>query len=175
MHQRTRCPFSKEEDMILERLVHQFGENDWAKIASFMRPRSVRQCRERWMNSLSPEILKKKWTNAEDELLIRKYNAIGPHWKLLENFFHGRTSYSLRNRFKSLSRRNLQKFEYSNSENANQKTQSAGVILKKDNSPYNPPTENSPQFDWDELFFSTFFDQNEEDAMSIDFDNIFRH
>ena len=66
--------------------------------------RSVRQCRERWNNNLSSNILKDKWSSKEDELLKQKYFEFGPKWKLLEKFFPGRTSYNIRNRWSCIVR-----------------------------------------------------------------------
>lgn len=114
---RLRIPFSKKEDALLLNLVKMFGESNWQKIASMMNNRSVRQCRERWQNSLSPKILKKDWTVDEDKLLLEKYNKFGAHWKLIESFFVGRTSYSLRNRFHSLKKKLSEKFN-DNEQNA---------------------------------------------------------
>lgn len=111
---RVRVPFTKKKDTLLVKLVKQYGESNWQKVSSFMNNRTVRQCRERWQNSLSPAIMKKDWTNAEDQLLIQKYNIYGPHWKLLESFFIGRTSYSLRNRLNSIKKKLSQKFNYPN-------------------------------------------------------------
>ncbi|KAK8871807.1 hypothetical protein M9Y10_007550 [Tritrichomonas musculus] len=106
---RTRIPFTKEEDEQLLQLVQYFGVNDknnWYFIASHINGRSPRQCRERYQLFLSDNIRKKaKWTKEEDELLISKYKVYGPHWKQLEKFFVGRTSYNIKNRFISLNRR----------------------------------------------------------------------
>lgn len=106
---RTRCPFSKEEDKLLLELVNLFGienKNNWHIIAFHMNGRSVRQCRERYQLFLSEEVRKKeKWTKEEDEILLSKYQILGPHWKKMEEFFNGRTSYNIKNRFISLNRK----------------------------------------------------------------------
>lgn len=114
---RVRVPFTKKEDTLLVKLVKQYGESNWQKVSSFMNNRTVRQCRERWQNSLSPRVLKTDWTMEEDQLLLQKYNLYGPHWKLIEPFFFGRTSYSLRNRFRSIKKKHSEKFNYSQDKN----------------------------------------------------------
>lgn len=116
---RKRIPFSKSEDALLMKLVKQFGESNWEIVSFFMNGRTVRQCRERWQNSLSPTILKTNWTIEEDQLLLQKYYLYGPHWKLIEPFFYGRTSYSLRNRFHSIKKKNSEKFYYPQENNNN--------------------------------------------------------
>ncbi|KAK8843117.1 hypothetical protein M9Y10_025310 [Tritrichomonas musculus] len=114
---RTRKPFTKEEDQQILQLVQYFGSNDknkWYIIASQMKGRSPRQCRERYQLFLSDGVRKNaKWSSEEDELLLSKYQLHGPHWKQLEQFFVGRTSYNIKNRFISLSRR---KKPYDNNE-----------------------------------------------------------
>ena len=106
---RTRTPFTKEEDQQLLQLVQYFGVNDknnWYFIASNIKGRTPRQCRERYQLFLSDDVRKKaKWTKEEDELLISKYKLYGPHWKQMEQYFNGRTSYNIKNRFISLNRR----------------------------------------------------------------------
>lgn len=106
---RKRIPFTKEEDRQLLQLVQYFGANDknnWYFIASHIKGRTPRQCRERYQLFLCDNIRKKaKWTKNEDELLISKYKLLGPHWKQMEPYFNGRTSYNIKNRFISLNRR----------------------------------------------------------------------
>lgn len=103
---RKRCPFSKEEDELLLSLVQYFGiqyKNVWNVIASHMKNRNARQCRERYQLFLAADVKKGvKWTKEEDNLLLSKYPIFGTHWKNYEPFFNGRTSYNIKNRFKSL-------------------------------------------------------------------------
>ena len=100
--QRIRIPFSPDEDNQLRFLVKAYGEQNWYIIASQMPNRSVRQCRERWQLFLNSNVKHGKWTQEEDKILTEKYQELGPKWKLLESFFTGRTSYSIRNRWISL-------------------------------------------------------------------------
>lgn len=99
-----RMPFKAEEDEKLRELVEKYGDTNWKLISSYMPNRSVRQCRERWNNNLNSNVLKDKWSPQEDELLKRKFYEFGPKWKLLENFFPGRTSYNIRNRWSCIVR-----------------------------------------------------------------------
>lgn len=113
---RTRIPFTKEEDERLISLVNMFDikdKNSWYIIANNIVGRTPRQCRERYQLFLSDNVRKNaKWTKEEDELLLEKYSIFGPHWKKMEQFFEGRTSYNIKNRFISLSRKN--KFQIQN-------------------------------------------------------------
>lgn len=150
---RRRVPFTKKEDKQLMKLVARFGESNWNDISKFMPNRTKRQCRERWQNSLSPKNLKKKWSNEEDNLLLQKYNIYGPHWKVIESFFYGRTSYSLRNRFNSLKKKNSEKFNYT----IDEKIQTESILnelnrtnLLDDN--YFDDIENQNGFDYFDIF-----------------------
>ena len=107
-----------------------------------MKCRSPRQCRERYQLFLSDQVRKNaKWTLEEDEILLSKYHFFGPHWKKLEPFFVGRTSYNIKNRFTFLSRRMKQydnkeeHQQYNSKEKANQsksKTNEQGAPQKTD-------------------------------------------
>ena len=106
---RKRCPFTKKEDRKLIQYVQQFGANNkdtWHLIAYYINGRTARQCRERYQLFLMDGIKQKtKWTNEEDNLLLSKYNEIGSHWKNMEQFFIGGTSYAIKNRFISLQKK----------------------------------------------------------------------
>ncbi|OHS99362.1 Myb-like DNA-binding domain containing protein [Tritrichomonas foetus] len=102
---RHRIPFTLNEDNKLAQLVNKYGDKDWLKIASEMENRSVRQCRERWQLFLNINVVKTKWTKEETQLLIEKYQEYGSQWKLLEQFFNGRTIYNIRNKWVSLNRK----------------------------------------------------------------------
>lgn len=104
VQKKIRLPFKQEEDDLLRKLVEEYGDKDWALIASHINGRTVRQCRERWQNNLSSSVVKTKWTKDEDRLLKLKYQEFFPKWKLLEEFFPGRTSYNIRNRWNGLTR-----------------------------------------------------------------------
>ncbi|MFS8032700.1 putative transcription factor MYB-HB-like family [Helianthus anomalus] len=52
-----RHRWSKYEDRLLVQLVEQHGEKNWAHIAEKFPLRIVKQCRDRWHNCLSPNIV----------------------------------------------------------------------------------------------------------------------
>lgn len=97
---KTGAPFSKEEDEQIIKLVEQYGSNQWGIIASHINGRTPKQCRDRYSNYLAPGIFKCQWTNAEDELLIKLYQQVGPKWSILQKSFPGRSSGSVKNRWK---------------------------------------------------------------------------
>lgn len=109
-HFTPKANFTPEEDELLLQTVKQHGTRDWHKIALNLPGRNTRQCRERWNNYVNPEISSMcPWTPEDDDLLMKKYDEIGPKWHLLSTFFTGRSTNSIKNRFIMLKRRRNRK------------------------------------------------------------------
>ena len=53
-----RHPFTKIEDIMLARLVKEYGCSNWKLIASKIPGRNSRQCRDRWCFFLAPDLNK---------------------------------------------------------------------------------------------------------------------
>ena len=96
---KRKRPFTEEEDAKLIQLVSFFGQNSWKMVAANIPGRTQRQCRERYKTYLAPGIKKTPWTKEEDELLLRKYNELGPKWAIIATFFAGRTDNTIKNRY----------------------------------------------------------------------------
>ena len=99
-----RVPFSKDEDIKLKELVNNYGTN-WNVISEKMGNRNARQCKERWTNYLSPNVIMKPWTSEEDEFLKSKLAEFGPKWVKISSFFPNRTDIQLKNRWFVLMRK----------------------------------------------------------------------
>ena len=76
------CPWTKEEDETIKEYVeaHQSGVITWANIATKLKGRTGKQCRERWMNHLDPNLNLGPWTPEEDQLLINRHKDLGCNW-----------------------------------------------------------------------------------------------
>jgi hypothetical protein len=94
-------------------VVKKHGAKNWAKCATKINNklhagltvRSSKQCRARWLNHLNPELNKSKWTAEEDAALIAAHEKYGNKWKKIADSLHGRNENSVKNRFKSLSKK----------------------------------------------------------------------
>ena len=106
---RCKSKFTPEEDQMIQDLVKKFGDQNWALIASMMKGRSTRQCRERYINYLNPTINRSPWTQAEDDLLYEKKAIYGTHWKSIADFFPHRTDINVKNRWLKLQRQKAKK------------------------------------------------------------------
>jgi hypothetical protein len=97
--------FEPHEDERPRKLVDQFGAEDWVYIAARMRNRTARQCRERFKTYLCPGVNVAPWTEAEDKLLLEKYDQLRTKWVDFRQFFPHRTVNNIKNRWHTLSRR----------------------------------------------------------------------
>ncbi|KAL7720709.1 Trichome differentiation protein GL1 [Entamoeba marina] len=94
--------WSKDEDNKLLTAVDILGDTNWVEIAKYVGTRSRKQCRERYINHVSPKIDKRKWTKEEDEIIMNTYQLVGGKWCIINRKLEGRTARSVRNRFKTL-------------------------------------------------------------------------
>lgn len=66
-----------QEDETIIRLVALHGAKQWTLVASHLKGRLGKQCRERWHNHLNPAIKHGQWTREEDEVIVRFHRAHG--------------------------------------------------------------------------------------------------
>jgi hypothetical protein len=103
--------FSADEDTKLRTLVSAFGSQDWYAISLRMPGRTSRQCKERWVNYLSPTLNTAPWTAEEDQLLLQKQREFGSRWAQIAKCFKNRTDGMVKNRFNRLQRRQARVYE----------------------------------------------------------------
>ena len=97
-----RNKFTPEEDLALKTLVAQFGEYNWERIASHMPNRNERQCHDRWIYYLSPNINNEPFTKEEDELLFKLVSQMGGMWVQISKKFNKRSDKQIKNRWNLL-------------------------------------------------------------------------
>jgi hypothetical protein len=97
--------FTAQEDALLKGIVGELGDGNWAGIAERIPGRNPRQCKDRWMNYLSPAVTTIPWSSAEDQLLLEKIKECGHRWVRIAEFFPMRRDAHIKNRYIVLQRR----------------------------------------------------------------------
>jgi myb proto-oncogene protein len=98
---RFKCKFTAAEDLQLTDLVQNLGCKNWAAIARQIPGRNVRQCRERWMNYVNPNLERTPLTAEEECLLEQKFAEHGARWQFIASFFPDRAKNFIKNHWLS--------------------------------------------------------------------------
>jgi hypothetical protein len=101
--------WTREEDMLIVTWVTEKGTKDWGALAAQLPGRIPKQCRERWHNHLSPDVLKTTWTAEEDKIIIECHKKWGNKWSKIATLMPGRTDNSIKNRWNSSLKRRLER------------------------------------------------------------------
>ena len=108
LKERRKCKrFKKEEDDMLRKAVETYGAGNWFVIAEQIPGRTYRQCHERWIKHLDPDINKSPWTSEEDQQLIKLQGKLGNKWAMIARHFKGRTDIQIRDECKFLQKRKI--------------------------------------------------------------------
>ena len=97
--------WTADEDNLLKIWVANHGPSRWSQCSNKISGRTGKQCRERWFNTVNPNINKEVWTISEDYLIFSLYEKIQGKWAVMVPFFVGRSENNLKNRFHSCLRR----------------------------------------------------------------------
>jgi hypothetical protein len=96
-----------EEDQILREKRSLYGRK-WAKIAAHLPGRQGKQCRERFVNHLDPELKKGEWTDDEEAILIAMHEHHGNRWANISKQLPGRSDNDVKNHWYSTIQRKFQ-------------------------------------------------------------------
>eukprot|EP00516_Mucochytrium_quahogii_P007825 CAMPEP_0203765092 /NCGR_PEP_ID=MMETSP0098-20131031/18219_1 /ASSEMBLY_ACC=CAM_ASM_000208 /TAXON_ID=96639 /ORGANISM=" , Strain NY0313808BC1" /LENGTH=457 /DNA_ID=CAMNT_0050661315 /DNA_START=322 /DNA_END=1692 /DNA_ORIENTATION=+ len=95
-----RGAWTKDEDKRLIEIVQRRGARGWTQVASELNTgRNGRQCRERWSNQINPDLIRSKWTQEEDEIILKWHAQVGNKWATIAKKLPGRTDNMVKNRF----------------------------------------------------------------------------
>lgn len=135
---------SDEDDRLLTLVKLQKRKHDeiiWDEVEDGFKTRSKKQCRERWLSQLDPNLKKSDWTAEEDKLLLDLSTQLKKKWAEIARRIPGRTENMVKNRWHALDR-------MSSSTSANSKrkrTKSSSVnTMTISNSRYNQVKEGPP-------------------------------
>lgn len=97
----TKGSWRREEDEIIVNYVREHGKKSWTKLAELLPGRIGKQCRERWMNLLDPDINHGPFTADEDKRIMELYSTYGSKWSKISSFMPNRTCNAIKNRWNS--------------------------------------------------------------------------
>lgn len=101
--------WTTEEDEIITQWVNEHGARNWSTLAATLPGRLGKQCRERWVNNLSPDLVHQPWSAEEDKILIEHQQKWGNKWAKIAQLLPGRTDNSVKNRWNSSLKRKLER------------------------------------------------------------------
>lgn len=101
-----RRKWSQADDQTLLNAIKVNGPHHWNEIAGrYLPSRTGKQCRERWLLKLSPEIVQKDWSDNDDQHLLDLQRQYGNKWATIAKFLPGRSPTAIKNRWHCLIRR----------------------------------------------------------------------
>jgi hypothetical protein len=95
----VRGSWTPDEDETLIRLLSEQPHPSWNAISSRIGTHTAKQCRERWLVKLNPDVRRSPFEKWEDVLIQTERQRIGNQWSLIAQLLPGRTACSVKNRW----------------------------------------------------------------------------
>lgn len=156
--------WSSEDDQFLRQAILKFGVDNWKSVALIVPGRTGKQCRERWLSHMCPNLVRSEWSLQEDIILIQKQKDVGNKWSLIANFLPGRSTTSIKNRWNYLCRRDIPAHseEY-------QKMANALSFVQKTNFQKNKIFKTIDSIDMEDLFDDKVFNELSDQEIENEF------
>lgn len=72
--------WAPQEDEILRQWVDAHGANKWTDCSKLLKGRCGKQCRERWVNILNPNVIKGNWSDKEQLIIYQQLSLKMQSW-----------------------------------------------------------------------------------------------
>lgn len=95
--------WTMEEDENLRKAVAEHGKK-WRVVATIIPGRTGKQCRDRYLSRLDPELKNGPWTSDEDKLVLDAHARHGNRWATIQKELPHRSWYTIKWRIESLKR-----------------------------------------------------------------------
>ncbi|OHS92968.1 Myb-like DNA-binding domain containing protein [Tritrichomonas foetus] len=106
--------WTRQEDEVIINFVRIYGCKSWTKLANMLPGRIGKQCRERWLNHLNPDLNRGPWTPEEDQQLLILHEQFGNHWSKISALMPSRADNMIKNRwYSTLSKKTKEEVEES--------------------------------------------------------------